>query len=77
MVISASSLGNRIATTADFSAKLMRVWMAGPLLAHFLGDDFSLPMDSNVGPTGFVPAAVALSLLILRGQLSSEKSKTL
>jgi hypothetical protein len=77
MLISASPVGNRIATTADFSAKAMRVWMVGPLAAHFLGDDWSLPMESNVGPTGFVPAAVALLLLILRGRLSSEKSKAL
>eukprot|EP00040_Diaphanoeca_grandis_P015648 m.80122 g.80122 ORF g.80122 m.80122 type:complete len:160 (-) comp25281_c0_seq2:175-654(-) len=54
--------------------KLMILFMAGPLAGHFLGDDFSLPLDSNVGPTGFVPAAVITMLLIVRHSLLTREA---
>ena len=42
------------------------LFMMGPLLSHWFGDDWTLPMDSNVGPTGIVPATVVTALLSVR-----------
>ena len=56
MVISASSLGNR-SQRQRLLSQVDESLDGRPTLAHFLGDDSSPPMDSNVGPTGFVPAA--------------------
>ena len=52
----------------------MVVFMAGPLASHWLGDDWTLPLDSNVGPTGIVPAAVVTLLLVARLLLSGGAS---
>ena len=71
MLLSLTAIGDSLASQADHFASAMRLWMVGPLTAHLLGDDFTLPLDSNVGPTGFVPAAVVLVLLCLRVSLQS------
>lgn len=52
----------------------MIIFMIGPLTSHWLGDDWTLPMSSNVGPTGIVPAAVITALLSVRLLLSSFKA---
>lgn len=46
--------------------QFMILFMMGPLVSHWFGDDWTLPMDSNVGPTGIVPALVVTTLLSLR-----------
>lgn len=59
------SLSGMVPARVDMT-QAMVVFMIGPIAAHFLGDDFSLPMDSNVGPTGFVPAALFTALIVAR-----------
>ena len=46
--------------------QFMILFMMGPLVSHWFGDDWTLPMDSNVGPTGIVPATVVAALLSVR-----------
>ena len=68
-------LGGLIGRRAERAANAaMVVFMAGPLASHWLGDDWTLPLDSNVGPTGIVPAAVVTLLLVARLLLSGGAS---
>ena len=68
-------LGGLIGRRAERAANAaMVVFMAGPLASHWLGDDWTLPLDSNVGPTGIVPAAVVTLLLAARLLLSGGAS---
>ena len=64
-----AALGTTLPDTAN---KLMCVFMIGPITAHLLGDDFSLGMDSEVGPGGVIPAAVVTVLLLLRLRLQKK-----
>ena len=57
---------NSLRPVAHFMNLLMLLHMFGPLTSHVLGDDWSLPLDSNVGPTGIVPALVVTLLLAAR-----------
>jgi len=65
------SLSGMVPASVDTTlSKAMMIFMIGPIAAHFLGDDFSLPMDSNVGPTGFIPAALFTTLIAARLSLA-------
>ena len=63
-----------LSTASDLFTRIMFIHMTFPLTAHFLGDDFSLPLNSSVGPMGFVPAAVVMGLLLLRALFSASNS---
>jgi len=58
--------GERLRRVEKAANAGMIIFMAGPLSAHLLADDWSLPMSSNVGPSGIVPAAVITALLFAR-----------
>ena len=77
MALTASPLGKAraLASVADMCNVLMIGFMVGPITAHLVGDDFSLPLDSNVGPAGVVPAAVFAALLLLRLVLRDSRGK--
>ena len=65
------SLSGMVPASVDTTlSKAMMIFMIGPIAVHFLGDDFSLPMDSNVGPTGFIPAALFTTLIAARLSLA-------
>ena len=68
-------LGKALRPLADLCNGLMIIFMAGPLTAHAVGDDFTLGWDSNVGPGGIIPAAVITLLLIIRFSIPTPKSK--
>ena len=70
MLVSLTPLKSAVGSLPEKLTMLVQLIMLGAVTAHVLGDDFSLPMDSPVGPTGFVPAAVLL-LLTIRSSLQA------
>lgn len=66
VIFTASLANNSLRPAAHFTNQLMLLHMFGPLMSHVLGDDWSLPLDSNVGPTGIVPALIVTLLLVVR-----------
>ena len=66
VIFLASLTINSMRPVAHFTNQLMLLHMFGPLTSHVLGDDWSLPLDSNVGPTGIVPALIVTLLLAVR-----------
>lgn len=80
VIFIASLIINSLRPVARFTNQLMLLHMLGPLTSHALGDDWSLPLDSNVGPTGIAPALVVTFLLAVRLMAStrsvSEKPPT-
>lgn len=68
MLASLTPLRSRLGGAPSALTRFMVAFMVGPVVAHLLGDDFGLPLDSPVGPTGFVPAAVVLVLVYVKSR---------
>lgn len=66
MLASLTPLRSRLGGLPAAFTRFMLAFMVGPVVAHLLGDDFGLPLDSPVGPTGFVPAAIVLMLVYVK-----------
>jgi multisubunit Na+/H+ antiporter MnhG subunit len=66
-VVCLLSLVGGFSGVANQMNKLMVIFMvAGPMAAHWFGDDWSLPNDHPNGPTGIIPAAVCTVLVVIR-----------